>query len=356
MIPWRQVRKGVRENTGFTLLEVLASIAVLAVLMLVVFQMTDQLSRVLRVSQAKIEMFREARSSFFTITQRLRQSTLNPSWEYYNSGGDRRTTANAAGFSPERYGRFSSLHFVSGPTDDLLPAGDYSGHAIFFTAPLGHTDDKANYGRLVNTVHGCGYYVEYMQESALPTFLSGRVDQKWRWRLRQFIEPAEDSIVQAAGWTDATRLDWFQRYFTSASPPVYDLADNILLLVVLPMLPNSEDLGNALAPAYTYDSRIDVSFTTKPPTGTGYTESTIYQLPPLVRVIMVAIDDRTALRLDPDNSSTPVEVIPTGLFTDSINIQADLDSLRTSLDSRDNFTYRVFDSTVSIAGAKWSQQ
>lgn len=335
---------------GFTIVELLVATTVLLLLMVAILTMTDSLRTVWRMSRSKVEMFRNARMAFSVITQRIRQATLNTYIDYDN--------ANA----PTRYVRNSYLHFISGPVDTLIPGRGGAGHAVFFTFPSGYTEDRGNFGVLSNLISGCGYYVEYSQDPEAPSFLGSNAVRKWRWRLKQFQEPVENSIVQANGWTTNTANSWFSSYFAdpTASPPAYDMADNVILLLLLPMLPKNEDQGDALAPKYTYDSRTNAPFTTVPPTGgsgvSSYTGSTLHQLPPLLRVVMVVIDEESATHLDPNNSGTQVNLIPSNLFKTAIDLDDDLVRLESSLQSRsEKIKYRIFDSTVSLRGAKWSR-
>ncbi|PTX99409.1 hypothetical protein DB346_16310 [Verrucomicrobia bacterium LW23] len=333
---------------AFTLVELMVAIAVLLVLMVAVVQLTKQLDQVWRASVTKVEMFGNARGAFFSITQRLRQASLNTYWDYDNPN------------APTRYVRQSSLHFVCGPAKNLLSnSPQYSGSAVFFTAPLGYSEDKTDLGRLSNLINGCGYFVEYSQEPVMPSFLGNSYQRKWRWRLRQFTEPAEASLVQAPGWTDSTRCDWFRTYFASsaASAPVtHDVADNVILLLLVPVLPKGEDDGTALAPDYAYDSRQSRAFTTRPPAGSGYSGTTLHQLPPLVRVVMVVIDEKSSVRLNPPNSPTPVSLIPPTLFATSAALDGDLLALDKVLREHPmKISYRIFDSTIALRGAKWSR-
>lgn len=346
MIPGLSSRRG----KAFTLLELLVALGVLSVLVVLIFQLTDQLSRVWSMSQAKIEVFRDARAAYSTLTQRLRQATLNPHWDYDDPN------------APRKYQRKSNLHFVSGPAGNLLPPGKYSGHAVFFTAPLGKTAEKPELGRLSNMLNGCGIFVEYAQEAELPDFLAGSGDRKWRYRLRHFVEPSEKSVVQEAapggGWTASNSVGWFRNYFTTGDPPVHDLAENIILLLVLPLLPAREDAGACLAPGFSYNSRLAEDFTTNPPSNgaPAYTGNTLHQLPPLLRIVMVAIDEKSASRLDPGNSSQPPDLVPAGLFQDPARLDDDLNELSEALDRHpQKIAYRIFDSTIALRGAKWSR-
>src|SRR5262249_30171413 len=110
----------------------------------------------------------------------------------------------------------------------------------------------------------------------------------------------------------------------------------------------------ALSPDYFYDSR-----TTAKPDSTWRN-----QLPPLVQVIMVAIDEPSAIRLAAASGGAVPNLFPTSpkLFTQSANLQQDLATLESILAAKPGNTagnriplnYIVMDSNVNIPSAKWS--
>ena len=83
--------------------------------------------------------------------------------------------------------------------------------------------------------------------------------------------------------------------------------------------------------------------------------NTFNQLPPLVQVVMVAIDERSALRLP--NQSTPPNLGVANfskLFTEPEKFDQDLKTIEEALILQ-KITYQVFNSMVPIEGAKWSR-
>jgi uncharacterized protein (TIGR02599 family) len=81
------------------------------------------------------------------------------------------------------------------------------------------------------------------------------------------------------------------------------------------------------------------------------------QLPPLVQVTLVAIDETTATRLA--HGSIPPDFGLDPLFMAGQSNSADhyADQLRTLIDALNSrrLSHRVFTTTVSIRGAKWSR-
>ncbi len=112
----------------------------------------------------------------------------------------------------------------------------------------------------------------------------------------EFLQPAEDLAIYKLP-ADGSAAE-YSRWFTNFLPPnvavtqapVRVLAENIIALIVLPELsPHDADAAtNPLAPQYRYDSRAG-----------NITDRTKHQLPPLLRVVMVAIDEPSAARLNP---------------------------------------------------------
>jgi uncharacterized protein (TIGR02599 family) len=122
-------------------------------------------------------------------------------------------------------------------------------------------------------------------------------------------------------------------------------------LIILPKLSTAEDpTGAKLSPDFSYDSRSTAD------------SSKTNQLPPLVQVIMVAIDEPSAIKLAAKNGTAMPKLIPTSLFTNSANLQQDLDTLEKILTATPGnatgntipLNYIVMNSDVSIHAAKWS--
>lgn len=364
------ISHSITRRSAFTLVEVLLSTAVLALLVMILATITNQTAKTWRYTTGKIEQFSGARDAFESLTRQLGQSTLNQHYDYFDSNGQVRTVDNAGVFVPKSYGRQSSLRFISGSMDrdnrfngDTAPAlaADPSRprptHGIFFHAPLGLVDDSAKFGALPGLLNSWGYYLEFDSDARTrPIFLkSGQsgTPLRWRYRLMEFMRPSEEMI------TYTSPNEWFQRAVNEPdTPSAHVLAENIVTLVLQPMLaPEDEEklasppsvAGTALAPSYYYDS------TKKHPTPELNPQ---HQLPPMIRVTMVAIDEPSATRLA--SGSTPPDLgqaslFPTDRASSAVDYQRDLASLESTL-SEKRCSYRVFTNTVIIRGAKWSKQ
>lgn len=332
-------------RSGFTILEVLVSFAVLAILLVLLATMIGRTSSVWSYTRGQVEQFREARDAFDTLTRKLSEATLNTYLDYEDASGATRTAATSGSFVPRTYGRQSELRFLSGP--DLRGES----HAVFFQAPLGRTENGPAAGspRLLNTL---GYYVDYGDDAAfLPAFLAPRT----RFRLMEFCEPTEKlSVYQftsgSASPSDRTSRKWFTDSLNAADPPVQIVADNIIALVLLPILPAADRQAggyseSSLAPDYVYDSTARKSDPNLNPR---------HQLPALIRLTMVAMDETSARRLGADTLTAIRSAVSTR-FLQADRYESDLKSLQEEL-TRLGVRYEVFTSQVMLKNAKWSRE
>lgn len=319
------IRRGTARNRrGFTLVELLVASSILVLLMGLVFSVISQTSLIWSRSMDKIESFKGARLAFETITTNLSQATLNTYLDYDNE------------VTPQYYLRKSELKFVSGAAGSgTLPGTANTGYAFFFQAPLGYTSGTTYNGieLLLNT---CGYFVSFTTNSSIPDHVvTGR--NAYRYRLMQLLVPTESNNIYSTP-------DWFfSQSQTSYAKPI---ADNVIALIVRPQDPGATatDLPNN---QYPYDSTLNATVNPQPVTAN--------QLPPVVQVTMVAIDESSAKRLE--NGSTEPAVIASALagkFTDPASYSTDLDALGKSLSSH-RINYRVFSSAVPIRESKWTK-
>lgn len=388
------------KNSGFTLVELLVSIGVLALLMVMVFSMVDSTQKAWKRSQGKVEQFKSARIAFEMITRRMSQATLNAYWSYDNP------------VSPKEYVRQSNLHFVCGPATALDLSSSNSrkryGQAAFFQVQAGYTEvttptgtgQKLTFSDFDSMLNGWGYYVEYYHDKDLrPSFLQSNVpgiQDKYRFRLMEMRIPAEiftiygDDLNNSGSSTPRTSRKDYYKWFTNPYDPETTsenasgtgarsgeladvsrpVADNVVLLLFSPRLSEGDTLtggsGNSsgndrfdIAPNYEYDSR-EFQW------GSATSERVVRnrnQLPPLVQVTMVAIDEESAVRLaalDGDGAhggDTPPSgierVLASAEFSDATKYDDDIDALERAM-ADEGINYRVFTTVVNIREAKWS--
>lgn len=388
---------------AFTLVELLVSMVVLVLLFVMLEQLTTGTQKTMASTLQKIEEFRTARQAFEAMTRRLSQATLNTYWDYAYAPGTR---------VPTSYVRQSELRFISGSTAALgiAPSANLAfrpTHAIFFQAPLGQASD-ANYHGLDNLLNTWGYCVEYGDDKQTrPAFLASLnpgLAARNRFRLLEVEEPSEsfslyqkeaalnNSSTNTGGNAAYVGKDWFSGILgdipatgvAGAPPrPVHVLAENVVALILLPKLaqedqnpvghPNLYD-DSSLSPYYLYDS---VSTSNNSENSPYYVASAPadlnpkHQLPPIVQVTMVAVDEVSFRRyqntrsVDDQANKPPDFSMPAGSSTSAANpvfrsnsksiaYAQDLQTLQANLQSY-HLNYRVFNTSVSLKAAKWSR-
>jgi uncharacterized protein (TIGR02599 family) len=314
---------------AFTLIELLVTVVILLFVLVALLQFMGNVEQVWK--STAVDPFGEAEDAFETIANRLANATLEPYQDYADSSGAFRTGPGS--FVPDHLARRSDLAFVCG-NNWLGQSGRITtGDSLFFVAPQGYTQTEAHQGleRLLNAL---GYFVEFSDESAAPAFmLSGT--HRWRWRLKEIVPPSEALQIYTLGTSSA----WVQAAVSPGSP-VSILAENVAALVVLPERA-ANDNGAALAPAYSYDSR-----------ATG-NPLTLHQLPPRVRLALVAIDEASAQILAGQNGAQPPALVPGNLFTAAASMDADLASLDTALTSR-KIKHRILEREILLPASAWT--
>ncbi len=331
---WRPARTRIQ---AFSLLELMVATAILLLILVMIFNLTTAVTKTVKYSKSKIETFREARIAFDTITRRLSQATLNTYWDYEPQPPS----------IPKAYVRQSELHFIVGKTEALLGTSTppRPGHGVFFQAPFGFETSSEAKG-LPNLLNCWGFFLEFNSDLAWrPTFISTSIlPARYRYRLMQFMLPSSQTRLYSytSGNPAYNGLDWFKLPLSQPSPPATVLAENIVAMIFLPRYSTQDDPnGNRLAPNYTYDSR----------QATGITRN---QLPPLVQVTFVVIDEESAARLA--NGSINPDFGVSGLFNSSAqsDYDQDLQTLQSNLTDR-RANYRIFSEIVPIASSKWSE-
>ena len=378
--------------------------AVLLVLLVGLVGMVNQTSSLWRNTNGRIEQFRQAREGFEAMTRRLSQATLNTYLDYVDASGKPRvfapnsTSATVQAFAPDHYARQSELRFLCGPglaeRNPMTPPRPT--HSVFFQAPLGfvadgNPSDALSFGGLDNLLNTWGYYIEFNNDGKVgldvnknglntkPTFVT--TPDRYRFRLMELMEASEQlslynytSANPGLKSSDQNGLNWFidalpplpsSSTSTVGTPPPatwsHVLAENVVALVILPKLsPADQAAGSyfdrSLAPAYTYDSTLP---------GAGATDAALdsqNQLPPLLTVTMVAVDETTYSRFQNTSSAMPTSLGLDGLFQtvgdtrDATNkgFAHDLQTLQTNLQAG-HVNFRVFTTDVGIKAAKWSR-
>lgn len=322
---------------AFTILETMVASAVLVLMLALVFSAISGASTVTRRATEKIGAFQSARAGFDIVTETLAQATMNSYWDYVDSSGNFRTASTASTFTPFSYARNSELHFLIGNAGSgSFPGTRGTGQALVFQARTG-LSSAAN-ERLNQLLNTYGFFVEYGPVETLPQPFT-QPPPTYRYQLRQVVVEAENFDV----YDQPSGSAWLASLGTGRSASI---ASNIVFLAVWPRRsPYDDPAGSALTSAFTYDSRA----------GSGIPQpETQHQLPPIVQVTMVAIDETSATRFC-TTSEPPREISDAfqGLFIQSNEtaFQADLQELERRM-STARIGMRVFTAQIPLRESK----
>ena len=363
---------------AFTLVEIMVSMVVLSLILVLMFQITNNTTKLWQHTRSRIDAFQAGREAYETVTSNLSQAMLNTYWDYADKDGksrsDLKTDLEKQDFVPKNYVRQSDLQFTSGPSSTLLAAAGVHGldgdntstESVFFQAPLGITN-KAN--GLANLLNATGYFIQFSDDiNERPNFLknSSVIPIRYRYRLMELRQPTEKFSLYADTAKSNNALQskkWFQDALNDPGPlgdypSRHTVAENVIALILLPKRsPNDKPPDNApatLSPNYNYDSRLYETQLSDP-----YAKISRNQLPPMVLVTMVVVDEKGVQRLaaksGASSTTPPAELkVPVSSFTTESAYESDLAALEKQL-TDNHIDYRVFSTNVSILQAKWSE-
>ena len=326
---------------GFSLVELMVSCAILAVMMGLISLAIRQMAGGIKTSTAKVDAFQSARTGFESVSRTLGVAAINTYWDYFNSSRQPRSAANASTFQPATYGRQSDLHFLITNNFPAVSGLELSGHSVFFQAPLGYFTNTSSTNP-PGSLNPCGFFVAFGNDPTKPN-LAG-INNRPRFRLYQWL-PSSDSLTVASSSGRITNSAW-----VTPTNGVRPLAENIIAFVI--RVPSTNSSGYSTnATNYNWDSLT--------PWTTGNQPAQMHQLPPLVNVTMVAVEEAAVNRLAGTAASASDACSAMGianfstLFTDETQYDADLSRLETALSGK-NIPYRTFTTTVPLRGSRWS--
>ena len=265
---------GRKRRAGFTLLEVFATLVVLLLALTALMQFMDSVDQSWRTAAS--DPFAEAESAFAQVTQHLEVATLDPYRDYVDASGAFRASPDRAVHALPTCAALRSRFRLRAGCDAARRARAARRRATACSSrrPAGQTQIDAQAG-LDHLLNALGYFVEFGADANGPSFLGAA--PRLRWRLKQIAQPSESLQI----FSSTTSAPWIAQLAGPTATPAI-LAENVIALVVLP----ERTPGDAtLAPTYSYDSR-DTTNTL-----------TLAQLPPRVRVVLVAIDEASAQQL-----------------------------------------------------------
>jgi len=319
-------------RSGFTLLEILISVAVFSIILVIMLSVVSSTSTLTRRANDNISAYQAARGAFDRLAANLSQATLNTYWDYDNPA------------LPNKYLRMSELHFLVGQAGTApFPGTPGTGQALFFQAPLGVSATPA--GRTMSgLLNTCGYFIEYGDTEALPAPFPAAAP-RYRYRLMQTLDVSENLEV----YKPASPADWLSGKAWISTASAVPIAENVIYLAVWPRKSPADDpQGTALTGTngFSYNSRLDAGLIAQP--------ATAHQMPPVIQITMVVLDETTAAKAC--LSSTPPSSIAGasgGLFVTpkADEFAADLEKLQTNL-ANARLNYRVFSALIAIRESK----
>lgn len=341
---------------GFSLIELMVAMGILSILLLMLTVLLDQVQRGWRFSEARVSQFREARVGFDLMAKNVGQASLNTYWDM---------VMNPDG-TVERYAPTSELHFITvNKIENEISATNTQeprGHAVFFQAPLGFSPAYRNLNNLFN---GRGYFVSWGSDKNFkPSFVNS--PERYRFRLMEFRPPAESNQVFEDGKEERESgkpqefTEWYKQALNvgdgNFESHLNPLAENIVAIIISPR-DSIEDSVNTrrqnfskIAPNYSYNSNDE----TRVKNPDDEYSSFVQQVPPLIRVTMVAIDEGSAVRME--NGSSMPDVVARALgnrFQNTANFEEDVKELSAVFDE-ENVGYKVFSTLVLLRSAKWT--
>jgi len=357
-----------KTQRGFTLVEILVSMAILSILVLVCSNVVEQTQKTWVYTKSKADQFRGARRAFELITRNLSQATLNTYLDYYYPETDSNQPPADVSTAPAGYVRQSELQFRNDKAWKLLgpdaSASANPGHATFFQAPLGLSFKDVGLGSLLNAR---GYFIKFDSDKAdRPAFIAeSGAAPKFRYRLFEYRPPAEQSTSTDAPFKGDTIYSnataWYQDDLAASSSVI---ADNVWLLLFTPRVSDeaAKSAGKDpswIAPDYRYnsldrDNATDALETVRVRPDGSLDQGTRHLLPPMVTVTMVAVDEMSAQRWTGQRANKPVDILSESgaSFDYAANYASDLAKLKTYLTDQ-KLNYRVFTATVLLRNAQW---
>ena len=245
--------------------------------------------------------------------------------------------------------------------------------AIFFTAPLGIVSNTQLYGHLPSLLNVCGYYIQWSNvdlERPSPPLPAG--NGPYRFRLMQFVQPAESMSIYSQtiplsasntngnypAYSFVTGTSWQNTALQNFPSGVRSLANNIVALLLLPS-PSTTDSTGTLAPGFLYNTEVATAG------ATSAASTSVNRTPPAMRIVMYAIDEKSALRLtqSPTMPNLYVSTSGTPLFTNSALLYpnattgdiGDLARFEQTL-TANKLTFRRFDAAVELPRQPWNTQ
>ncbi len=293
---------------GFSIVELLVAMAILMLLMALLTGMIAQIGKISTRTREDLVGFQSVRLGMEAISRRLSQAVLNPYWDYYDESGKRISDYKTQ--EPFTYGRYAELHFVIASLEKLGIQEKLPSQGVFFQAPLGFTQDS-NLSRVKGLLNVVGFFCGSYEVQAPLSFFSSEK----RLGLLELVVPAERTNMYASVYQtengQAPNYGWLLPWVNDRGNHSYisPIGENILSVFFIPHYPIGEDQSalskeSYLAPQMFYDSRQTgpggKPATLKRKNGKSWSASWLHQLPPIIDVYTVGLDDASGRRVMAD--------------------------------------------------------
>ena len=343
-------------GSAFTVLELLVACSVLVIMLGFISMAISQMAKGIKTSASKVDAFQSARASMESVSRTLGIATLNTYWDYYIVSGGSYTNRGTNTNAPATYGRQSDLQFVVTNLGGGLNGMDTVTHGVFFQAPIGYSTNT-NPIPPPGCLNPCGFFVAYGGDPAMAPMLTNTelssITSKPRFRLYQWLASSENLKVDpntgtlSNTWMGSAVLKTnVVATAVGQSFGIRPLAENIVAFVARVPATSATTATN-----YGWNSR-----TTWP---SGAQPNQMHQLPPLVEITMVAVEEAAVNRLAGSAASSSDAASKLGisglgsLFSDDTQYDADLKAVTDGLSSK-GVPYRVFTATVPLRESRWS--
>lgn len=363
-----RIRDRQRGNpSAFTLIEVLVTMSILAVILVFLSDITDHTRKVTGEARRRVETLKETRAAFEAMARRTGQATLNSYWGYDDPD------------HPNNWMRQSELHFTTIHADTFLSneSKPTAGHGVFFQAPFGYAGTEARTGGdprfdyLDGLLNGWGYYVEFNSDlDGRTPFLQRQTaayPERKRFRLMELRIPAEELTVMKPSPGDPDGLP--QISLDSMQERIYQwfsdskireafarpIAENVVALLISPRISDGRSIEGdpSIAPLYSYDSRLFQYQRSDP-----RAKLIRHQLPELLDLTLIATDEGSWLKFEAvqgSNAAADLREEINSRFLVVSRYEKDLEELKDWMQKR-RLDPRVFRLTVPLRGAKFSTE
>ena len=333
--------------SAFSLVEVLVSMVILSMILLVITSVIGQTQRTWKTATATLSQFREARVAFETVAREMRQATMKTYFDYTGFGAF--VGAPPTDITKEAEGGMvvdQANVIVSGGSAAELP-----GSAVIFQVPAGAASAQdETWMPLQFALCKRAYFVRFSDDAGyLPSGLVSRLPLRHRYRLVEYSPPTDFNDIYATG-AGATGPPWTRVLRSTAENDGHlrIVADNIVAMIVAvsprqgAMGGERTNLAQARNPFLVYKFS---TFIDNVVSGRQIGQS----MPAMARLIMVAVDEESAVRMSLNGGTAPPDILGRSgaTFQNAQAVQSDIETLRSYM-LQQRYNFRIFSSNVYL--------